>query len=225
MSPPPPLSVLQASTGGAVCLHLSLAEQDKEPVEKRNGIAIIGAILFVSFSLYFRYKSNQFIKGFCPLKKMSCIGLRPRNMLTLNDTCNLVISWMGVLLLDVLLVNGFKEYKEMFPPRVAFLLHNFSWLLYCEGHNIVLLVYLFRKDFPFVDENTSNSQFYVRPCQTLEPRREIFANSHKYIFKKIWKNKIRLDWEMSHISQGNSPKTVFEKRRTVRYSGFPTVEI
>ena len=221
---PPTLSVLQASTGGAVCLHLSLTEQDKEPVEKRNVIAIIGAILFISISKYFRYKSNQFMKGFCPLQKMSCIGLRPRNMLTLDDTCNLVISWMVVMLLDVLLVDGFKEYKDMFPPSVAFLVHNFSWLLYCEGHNIVLLVYLLKKDIPFVDKHTNSPQFYLRPCKVLEPRRYISAISTKYIFKQIWKDKIRLDCEMSHISLGNSPKTVFKKRSTVRFSIFPPVE-
>ena len=141
----------------------------------------------------------------CLNQKMSCIGLRARNMLTLRDSCKLAASWSTVLALDVLLVCAFRKYQHLFEPDVAFLLHNMLWFLSCEGHNIVMIIYLSRKKIPFVQETVPRPQFYQKHM-ILKPRRAKVPNSRMNIFKQLLKDKTIWDREVLQISQGTRPE-------------------
>ena len=189
----------QGSTGGAVCLHMSIAEMDQERLDKSNLISTFSFFLVFFFVKYLGHRCKKHMTGLCPRQKMSCIGLRPRNMLTLADSCNLAISWSAGLALDVLLVWAFSKYN--FLPDVAFLVHNLLWFLICEGHNIFLILYLSKKEIPFVEETVQKPQFYPKHM-ILEPRRGKVLNTRRNIFKRLWKEKTMLDKEVLQISEG-----------------------
>ena len=169
----------------------------------RNVLANAHAFIVISWVRYLSYRCNRFMKGLCPRQKMSCIGLRPRNMLTLTDSYMLTISWATVLIMNVLLISFFQKYGHTFSPYVAFLLHDMFWCLSFEGHNIIIIFYLFNKEIPFVEETVPRPQFYQK-LMIIEPRRENYQYNKLTIFKKLWKDKTMWDKEVLQISQGTS---------------------
>ena len=176
---------------------------DQEPLERINVLTLVSIFLVLFFVRYLSYRCQKFMAVLCPNQKMCCIGLRARNMLTLTHSCNLAASWSTVLALDVLLVCAFRKYQHLFEPDVAFLLHNMLWFLSCEGHNIVM-IYLSRKEIPFVQETVPRPQFYQKHM-ILEPRRAKVPNSRMNIFKQLLKDKTIWDKEVLQISQGIQP--------------------
>ena len=174
---------------------------DQDQLDKINLMAIFSAFLILFFVRYLSYKCNRLMKGLCPRQKMSCIGLRPRNMLSLKNSSNLAISWASVSALIVLLISIIKKYGNTFSPSGAFLLHDMFWFLSCEGHNIILILYLSNRDIPFVQENFPKPQFYQK-IMILEPRRDKVPKSKLNIFKQLWKDKTMWDKKVLQISQG-----------------------
>ena len=183
---------------------------NQDRLHKNNLIALIGVFLIIFYVRYLGYRCKKLIKGLCPRQKMSCIGLRPRNMLTLADSCNLAISWSTVYTLNYMfLVSAIQKYRHNVSPDVAFLLHNMYWFLSLEGHNIFMIYYLSKKEIPFVEKTVPRPQFYQKHM-ILEPRRARVPNSRQNIFKQLWKEKAMHDKEVLQISQG----TRYELYRT-----------
>ena len=175
---------------------------DQEKLDKRNLIVIASVFLILFYVRYLSYRCNRFMKRLCPRHKMSCIGLRPRNMSTLTDSCNLAFSWVTVLALNVLLINVFQNYGHTFAPYVVFLLHDMFWCLSFEGHNIIIIFYMFNREIPFVEETVPRPQFYQK-LMTLEPRRYIVQYNKLNIFQKLWQDKTMWDKTVLQISQGS----------------------
>ena len=138
-------------------------------------------------------------------------------MLTLTDSCNLAFSWVTVLALNVLLINVFKNYGHTFSPYKAFLLHDMFWFLSSEGHNIIIVFYLFTRDIPFVEETVPRPQFYQK-LMILEPRRDKVQYSRQTIFQQLWQDKTMWDKEILQISQGT--RSELHQTVTPKYSNF-----
>ena len=190
---------------------------DQEKLDRRNLIVIASVFLILFYVRYLSYRCNRFMKRLCPRQKMSCIGLRPRNMLTLTDSCNLAFSWVAVLALNVLLINVFKNYGHTFSPYKAFLLHDMFWFLSSEGHNIIIVIYLFTREIPFVEETVQRPQFYQK-LMILEPRRDKVLCSRQTIFHQLWSDKTMWDKEILQISQGT--RSELHQAVTPYYSNF-----
>ena len=197
----------QESTGASICLHINIAEKmDQKKLDKRNLIAIASVFLILFYARYLSYRCKRFMKRLCPRQKMSCIGLRPRNMLTLTDSCNLAISWASVLALNVLLINVFQNYGHTFSTYRAFLLHDIFWFLSSEGHNVIILIYLFTREIPFVEKTVPRPQFY-QTMMILGPRRDkVPSHSRQTIFQQLWSDKTMWDKEILQISQETHSK-------------------
>ena len=186
--------------------HQHCKKNGPKKLDKRNLIAKSSVFLIFFYVRYLSYRCNRFMKRLCPRQKMSCIGLRPRNMLTLTNSCNLAFSWASVLALNVLLINVFRNYGYSFSPYNVFLINNIFWLPSSEGHNDIILLYLFTREIPFVEKTVPRPQFY-QTMMILEPRRDkVPSYSRQTIFQQLCSDKTMWDKEILQISQETHSK-------------------
>ena len=209
----------QSSAMGA-CLLLPMEKQ-----KSRDSLTIIGVVLSTSFIMiifviYLTGKSKRLLKS-----KTSLIGRFRRNAIDYKESVAMAIAWSAFNILEICVGYLFRS------PFAGFWVSRFMWVFLFEIVSFAFTCIISFREIPYESMPSKTIPFYVTSPLVLIPRRPpepliplLTLSVRSRIFKKILKDKIKLDREMSHISQGNSRKTVFEKRRTVRYSRFPPVE-
>ena len=111
------------------------------------------------------------MKGFCPRKRMSCIGVYKRNVISLQTTIHWLMFWTLAVLVEYVLCTLLTVHGEYFSPQTAFWIWNVKDFLLNEGLHFVLPALLEvpeRLDRKKMGRNT----FYVRKPGILEPRRD-----------------------------------------------------
>ena len=111
------------------------------------------------------------MKGFCPRKRMSCIGVYKRNVISLQTTIHWLMFWTLAVLVEYVLCTLLTEHGDIFSPQTAFWIWNVKCFLLNEGLHFVLPALLElpeRLDRKKMGRNT----FYVRKPGILEPRRD-----------------------------------------------------
>ena len=111
------------------------------------------------------------MKGFCPRKRMSCIGVYKRNVISLQTTIHWLMFWTLAVLVEYVLCTLLTVHGDVFSPQTAFWIWNVKDFLLNEGLHFVLPALLElpeRLDRKKMGRNT----FYVRKPGILEPRRD-----------------------------------------------------
>jgi hypothetical protein len=91
---------------GKICLQLNFPE-DKDFLDEGLKLRIINVIfpfLFGIAILLLNMKVKRFLAGHCPRKRMSCIGVYQRNVITYTQTTWLMLCWVLSAFLDALLI-------------------------------------------------------------------------------------------------------------------------
>ena len=111
------------------------------------------------------------MKGFCPRKRMSCIGVYKRNVISLQTTIHWLMFWTLAVLVEYVLCTLLTVHGDVFSPQTAFWIWNVKDFLLNDGLHFVLPALLEvpeRLDRKKMGRNT----FYVRKPGILEPRRD-----------------------------------------------------
>jgi hypothetical protein len=156
---------------GKICLQLYFPE-DKDFLDEGLKLRIMHVIfpfLFGTAMLLLNLKVKRFLAGHCPRKRMSCIGVYQRNVITYTQTTCLVLCWVLSAFLNALLVLLVELNIQSWSPQTVFWIWNTKGLI-TDVVNLVLPVVLFVTP-PEEAEKTSPVDFYTRKAVTLEPRR------------------------------------------------------
>ena len=110
------------------------------------------------------------MKGFCPRKRMSCIGVYKRNVISLQTTMHWLMFWTVAMLLEYTLCTLLTVHGDVFSPQTAFWIWNVKCFLLNEGLHFVLPALLELPDC-LERKKMGRNTFYVRKPGILEPRR------------------------------------------------------
>ena len=159
---------------GRVCLLLQTTSGSSAFYEsetyKLKMFRLFFSLLLISIIFYFRLRVKNFMKGFCPKKQMSCIGVYKRNVISLQTTIHWLMFWTLAVLVEYVLCTLLTVHGDVFSPQTAFWIWNVKCFLLNEGLHFVLPALLElpdRLDRKKMGRNT----FYVRKPGILEPRR------------------------------------------------------
>ena len=156
-----------SSSPMAICLMVN----GKEDSEKKDGLSgIRPAFLFIQYACmsYLNMSLNRFLKGHCPGRKMSCIGKRRRNVVSLKETFWLIHMIMLSGFLDDTLESVFMYLKIFLSQKSIFLLWSFINFISKEGLYLILPMLV---EKPSIEKrNAKNIPFYTRAPKVLEPR-------------------------------------------------------
>ena len=155
---------------GKMCLLLPM-EGDSEFLKEGRKLRMLN--LMVPFLLMLcikllSLKVELFLNRFCPNGKMSCIGVYRRNEITYQQTFRLLFVWICCIFLIALqtfLVDENRGWSEQF----IFHTWNIKGFI-TELINPILALVLFQYP-PTQNVKSSNSEFYVRKPNHLEPFR------------------------------------------------------
>jgi hypothetical protein len=148
---------------------------------KLSMLAMTFPILAVLTVWYLNSKVQRFMVGFCPRKRMSCIGVYMRNVISLKQTMALVLGLCLSSLIDIFLQALFTEYREALSSQTMFWIWNIKGILSNEA---LLLVLPLALKMPPRTGNVKNMPFYVREPE-LVPKRSPQDNTNKHISSKI----------------------------------------
>ena len=128
------------------------------------------SLLLFSIIFYFRLRVKSFMKGLCPKKHMSCIGVYKRNVISLQTTMHWLMFWTVAMLLEYTLCTLLTVHGDVFSPQTAFWIWNVKCFLLNEGLHFVLPALLEVPD-RLERKKMGRNTFYVRKPGILEPRR------------------------------------------------------
>jgi hypothetical protein len=117
----------------------------------------------------FNMRVKRFLAGHCPRKRMSCIGVYQRNVITYNQTSRLMFCWVFSVFLDAVLVLLVELNSHSWSKQIIFWLWNIKGLI-TDCVNIMLPVVMFVTPQEKII-NSSPVEFYTKKPVTLEPRR------------------------------------------------------
>ena len=159
---------LEGTTKGQICLLLNL-DGDDDGRHKFIMIRTTFAIGNIILAHYLQLRVKSFLSGHCPQKKMSCIGIYPRNLISFRSTLVWNDAWCALVLLDVLLEIFFRSSSNHFSSTVMFWIWNVKGFISVEGFH---LIFPHCFDLPYYKtDNLSPVKFYVRSEKVLVPRR------------------------------------------------------
>ena len=165
-------------TEGRICLLHPLEEENQQStITTRLGAMIIMA----SYNTYYSMKANQYLAGFCPKKTMSCIGKYRRNLLTLQDTSNLIYYWTVYAFFESALIIAPKLFKSyLISPAMVFWAHNVLVISFVDIYHGIVLPCKMVIPWTYQKKKQDFSNFYVRKPKLLDPRRTYVPKISKF---------------------------------------------
>ena len=122
--------------------------------------------LEVVFFNYMAWRVRRFLRGYCPKKKMSCIGKYKRNTIDIQQTTRWLLFWLSSLLLDIPF-QSFLEADQVLSKESKFLIWTTKGVFLNECFILTqLAIEAPDRKLKLVHPG----QFYVR-SPILEPRR------------------------------------------------------
>ena len=122
------------------------------------------------FSLTVFFQVNNWSRGVCPKRQMSCIGKFRRNLVTMRETLYFYLFEKLVFLLDVALL----AISDNLTPEALFWAHNTLMLLQFIGRMGFYSLIIHAPDSKMnsvLPATAAESKFYVLTSKFLEPRR------------------------------------------------------
>ena len=134
---------------------------------------LMSPFLIWTCCIYFKFKTNQYLHGICPLQKMSNIGKFRRNFATFEQTMQFIhIYFFYGYFFYGLSFSLFQAFS--LEPQTNFLLSNISDFLYMNVfHGIFLPMNMKIPPTLSLNRRRRASHFFVRRPQFLEPRRPV----------------------------------------------------
>ena len=109
----------ESSNAGKICLLRDINDENLKDLDNYRFELIQFNAFFVTWFLskYASYRVSRFLKGCCPRKKMSCIGVYKRNVLTFLETSKLldlmlVFNYINPIFMVFIKVQGPLLTKE-----------------------------------------------------------------------------------------------------------------
>jgi hypothetical protein len=156
---------------GKMCLMLDFPE-DYDFVHEGLKLRMFNIILpllgMVAVTLL-NMRVKRFLSGHCPRKRMSCIGVYRRNVITYSQTTPLVLCGCISIFLDALLVFLVELNSQSWSKQRIFWLWNIKGLT-MDFVTLMLPIVMFVTPLEEI-VNSSPVEFYVRKPVSLEPRR------------------------------------------------------
>ena len=162
----------QISKQGRLCLHLS-SDEDVQYKHENLKIKLIGLAfpcLAQFFNSFLKGKCERYLANLCPKRRMSCLGLYQRNVISFEKTSRLIFHMTMYSLID----NGFLVAVTglALEPRLAFHLHSTLWIaFYGVYFALVLPSRCTAPELRRPSPARSCNEFYVKEPKILEPRR------------------------------------------------------
>ena len=165
-----------SNKGGRLCLLEDPPDSEDHQVFYDNNIENHKMILIwvgfifleVVFFNYMAWRVRRFLRGYCPKKKMSCIGKYKRNTINIQQTTRWLLFWLSSLLLDIPFQSALEE-SQTLSKQSKFFLWNAKGVFLNECFIFIQL------SIEVPDTRTKlvkSGQFYVR-SPSFEPRRPI----------------------------------------------------
>jgi hypothetical protein len=161
----------EGSKRGKMCLMLDFPGDNdfvSEGLKVRMFNIIIPFLLVVAVALL-NMRVKRFLAGHCPRKRMSCIGVYQRNVITYSQTTLLVLCWVLSVFLDALLAFSVEINSQSWSRQMVFWLWNIKGFI-TNFVDLMLPIVMFVTPHEEI-VNSSPVEFYTRKSVTLEPRR------------------------------------------------------
>ena len=160
--------------GFKVCTLRSISDHD---VWRKNVMPLFSPFLVWTTCMYYKFKTNQYLRRICPQQKMFILGNFRRNFITFEQTTQFmhVYFFYGIVHYGIFfsLVQAFS-----LEPQTNFLLSIISDYLYMNIFLGIVLPMIIEIP-PTLNTNRQGdaADFFVRKPQLLEPRRPEEQNS------------------------------------------------
>ena len=169
----------RVSSGSCLSPHQCLQRFGSQPQGELVQIPMWTILVFYRWVLS---QVNNWSKGVCPNRKMSCIGKFRRNLVTMRETMHFYLFEKLVFFLDVALLGV----SNNLPPEVRFWAHNSITLLQFIGRISFYSLIIEAPDSKMntVLSDAAEPKFYVLTPEFLEPRRPSISPSKSSLPKQ-----------------------------------------
>ena len=160
----------RVSSGSCLSPHQCLQRFGSQPQGELVRIPMWTIFVFYRWVLS---QVNNWSKGVCPNRKMSCIGKFRRNLVTMRETLYFYLFEKLVFFLDVALLGV----SNNLSPEVLFWVHNAIMLFQSIGRMGFYSLIIDPPPHPKMNSVQPAAKFYVLTSQFLEPRRPSISPS------------------------------------------------